>query len=445
MERTESTADQSQPAKKHDPYAALRVGNFRLYMIGNFLSILGLQMQSAAVAREIWQRTHLPISLALVGLVQVVPVLGLAIIAGHAADRFNRRFIVMAALLVISSCSAAMAVISALHGPVALMYACLFTAGLARAFQQPSKASLVPHLVSRSDFPNAVTWNAAAFQLASVLGPAAMGVLLALFDKPAIVYACDASFALCFCVLLSQVKYRRRAAEPQPFNWDNLAAGMRFVWQNKVILAASSLDMFGVLFGAAVALLPIYADDILHVGPIGFGIMFAAPAAGAVAMSFVMSHRGPMRHAGRSLLLAVTGFGIATIVFGLSRSIYLSVSMLFLTGALDNVSVVIRHSAIQLLTPDSMRGRVSAVNGMFISVSNEVGDIESGTIAQIFGPVFSAVSGGIGTLVVVGLIAWRFPQLRRYGRLDSGTREPPTVEQAISTEAAGSEAPRTAG
>jgi MFS family permease len=404
--------------RKHDPYAALRVRDFRRYMVGNFLSILGLQMQSAAVARELYDRTGEPFALAMIGLVQVLPVLGLALVAGHAADRFNRRSIIMTAVLLISVSAMGMAVVSFNQAPVPLAYGCLFLAGLARAFQQPAKASFLPHLVPRKIFPNAVTWSMAAFQMASVLGPAAAGIVLGTTKTPALVYLCNAGFALCFIGVLTQIRYRRRPAQPQPFTKENLSAGFRFVWKNKVILAATALDTFGVLFGAAIALLPIYAKDVLKVGDVGYGLMMSAPAAGAVCMSFVMSHRPPMKHAGRSLLLAVTGFGVATIVFGLSTWFPLSLAMLFLTGVLDNVSVVVRHSLIQLLTPDEMRGRVSAVNGMFISVSNEVGDIESGSVAQAFGPVFSAVSGGVGTLAVVGLVAWRFPQLRRYGRLD---------------------------
>jgi MFS family permease len=450
------TAEDSNPAfypggepsadARHDPYAALRVPAFRRYMSGNFLSILGLQMQSAAVAWEVYGRTGKPISLALVGLVQVLPVLGLAVFAGHVADRFDRRRIVMIALLAISAGSIGLSLVSAFQAPIAITYGCLFLAGLARAFQQPAKASLMPLLVRRRDFPNAVTWNAAAFQLASVLGPAAAGALIAVFRSTAIVFACDASFALCFCGILSQIRYRRRASVPQQFTARNLSAGIRFIWRNKVILAASSLDMFGVLFGAAVALLPIYAKDILKVGAVGFGVMQAAPAVGAIIMAFALSHRKPMRHAGRSLIWAVTGFGLATIVFGFSRWFPLSVAMLLLTGAMDNISVVVRQSLIQLLTPDEMRGRVSAINGMFISISNEVGDIESGTVAQLFTPTFSAVSGGLGTLVVVAIVAWIFPQLRAYGRLDSGaSKEPPSPEAALTAESQESEAPRTAG
>jgi MFS family permease len=416
---------------------------------------LGLQMQSAAIGLELYRRTKAPLALALVGLVQVLPVLGLAMIAGHVADRFNRKRVIMTAVLVISSASAGLANLSSIHAPVAWMYGCLFFAGLARAFQQPAKASMMPHLVRRRDFPNAVTWNSAAFQLASVLGPAAAGLVITVFKGTTMVYVFDASFALCFFGILSTISYRRRAGGKQPFTAENLAAGIRFVWRTKIILAASSLDMFGVLFGAAVALVPIYADDVLKVGNIGYGLMMAAPAAGAVAMSFILSHLPPMKHAGKTLLWAVTGFGVATIVFGCSRWFPLSLAMLFMTGAMDNISVVVRQSLIQLLTPDEMRGRVSAVNGMFISISNEVGDIESGTVAQAFrsanfssaaSATISAVSGGVGTLAVVGIIAWLFPQLRKYGRLDSSIAEAPSAPvAAVFAETCESEAPRTAG
>ena len=425
MDRTESSDGKSpaenRPAQErpHDPYAAFRFRNFRRYITGNFLSIVGVQMQTAAVIKELYDRTGKPLSLALIGLVQVLPVLGLALVAGHVADRYNRRYVIMAAVSTMSVASLSMAFISYGQAPVSLAYACLFATGLARAFQQPAKSAILPNLVPRRIFANAVTWNMSAFQLASVVGPAAAGVVMGVTKSYAAVYLCAASFALCFVGVLTQIRYRRQSVQPQPFNKENLSAGIKFVWQNKVIFAATMLDMFGVLLGAAIALIPIYAKDILKVDDFGYGVMMAAPAAGAVLMSFVLSHRPPMKNAGRSLLLAVTGFGIATIVFGYSTSFPLSVAMLFLTGVFDNISVVVRHSLIQLLTPDQMRGRVSAVNGMFISVSNDVGDIESGAVAQATTPVFAAVSGGLGTLVVVGIIAWLFPQLRRYGRLDS--------------------------
>jgi MFS family permease len=290
---------------------------------------------------------------------------------------------------------------------------------VARAFQQPAKSSLMPQLVPRADFPNAVTWNSAAFQMAAVMGPALAGGLIAIFHSATAVFVFDVVAALMFFTVLSQIHYQRPAREHHSLSIENLAAGARFVWHNKIILAASGLDMFAVLLGGAVALLPIYAKEILHVGDFGYGCMQAAPAAGAVVMSFIISHRRPMQRAGLALLLAVAGFGITTIVFGISRSFPLSLAMLALAGALDNVSVVVRHSLVQLLTPDEMRGRVSAINGMFISISNELGGFESGTAAWLFNsPTLSVVSGGIGTLVVVSFVACLFPQLRRYGRLD---------------------------
>jgi MFS family permease len=427
QELSDATAGDSEPGK-HDPYAALRWRDFRLYISGNFLSITGLYMQTTAVLWEIHRRTSSELSLGqsalplgLVGLVQVLPVISLALLAGHVADRFNRRYVIMTALLVIVTSSTGLALVSARPTtPTILIYGCLFLAGVARAFQQPAKSSLMPQLVPRVDFPNAVTWNSAAFQMAAVLGPALGGGLIAIFHSATIVFVLDATAALMFFAVLSQIRYQPPARENHSLSLENLAAGARFVWQNKTILAASTLDMFAVLLGGAVALLPIYAEEILHVGSFGYGCMQAAPAAGAVLMSFIISHRRPMQRAGLALIMAVVGFGLATIVFGISRSFPLSLAMLALAGALDNVSVVVRHSLVQLLTPDEMRGRVSAINGMFISISNELGGFESGTAAWLFNsPTISVVSGGVGTLVVVAIVAWLFPQLRHYGRLDS--------------------------
>jgi MFS family permease len=427
QEPTASTVGESE-LSTHDPYAALRVRDFRLYIVGNFLSITGLYMQTTAVLWEIHRRTASDLSLGqsalplgLVGLVQVLPVISLALLSGHVADRFNRRYVIMTALLVIVFSSTGLAFVSSSrNSPTALIYGCLFFAGVARAFQQPAKSSLMPQLVPRADFPNAVTWNSAAFQMAAVMGPALAGGLIAIFHSATAVFVFDVVAALMFFTVLSQIHYQRPAREHHSLSIENLAAGARFVWHNKIILAASGLDMFAVLLGGAVALLPIYAKEILQVGDFGYGCMQAAPAAGAVVTSFIISHRRPMQRAGLSLLLAVAGFGVVTIVFGISRSFPLSLAMLALAGALDNVSVVVRHSLVQLLTPDEMRGRVSAINGMFISISNELGGFESGTAAWLFSsPTLSVVSGGMGTLVVVTIVAWLFPQLRHYGQLDS--------------------------
>jgi MFS family permease len=402
----------------------MRSRDFRLYMVGNVLSIVGLQMQAVAIGWEIYDRTHEPLNLAYIGLVQVLPVLSLALITGQVADRFDRKRVVGVALAAIALASFGLAVASWLQAPLVVLYACLLLAGVARAFLQPAKAALLPQIVPRSAFSNAVAWTMSGFQLAAVSGPAIGGLLIALFDAPAIVYACDAAAALTFCAILAFVRHKPTAERRQAVSWHSLTAGAKFVGHNKVLLGAMALDMFAVLLGGATTLLPIYARDILHVGPSGLGWLLAAPAIGALTISFVLTQRPPLKRAGRALLSAVTGFGLATIVFGFSESFWLSLAMLFLTGACDNVSVVVRHTLVQLLTPDAMRGRVSAVNGVFISASNELGGFESGLVASLFTPLISVVSGGVGTLCVVALVAWFAPQLRRFGPLTGVATEP---------------------
>jgi MFS family permease len=303
------------------------------------------------------------------------------------------------------------------------IYASLFLLGINRAFMQAAKSSLVPELVPRSLFSNAVTWNLGGFQLASVAGPALGGWTLALFGHAYVVYLINAAAATAFVLLLIGLKRRRVELEQESATLKSLAEGIFFVWRNKVILGAMALDMFAVLLGGAKALLPVFAADILHVGPFGYGWLAAAEAIGALAMSLTLMHRPPIARAGRSLLVSVAGFGISIVVFGLSRSFTLSFIALFCTGAFDCISVVIRHTLVQLLTPDRMRGRVSAISGMFINASNELGEFESGTLARFTSPVFAVVFGGLGTLAVVVLATFGNPQLRRYGPLD-GVHEP---------------------
>jgi MFS family permease len=425
---------------EHDPYSALRFLGFRLYVSGNFLSTMGTQMQTVAVGWEIYRRTQatltaaqVSLALGLVGLVQVLPVIGLVLLTGHTADRFDRKRIVVVALVAIVLSSLALAAISIGQAPVWTIYLCLLISGVARAFQQPAKASLLTQIVPRPIFPNAVTWGTGSFHLAAALGPAVGGWLIAQFDSFALVYLCDASVTLCFALLLLPVRRLVAAPAYQAATLKTLIAGVEFVWRNKIILGALALDMFAVLLGGAVALLPVYADKILHVGPSGLGCLQAAPAVGALLMALTLAHRAPMERAGWALMWSVTGFGAATILFGFSRWYWLSLAMLFLTGALDNVSVVIRHTLLQLLTPDAMRGRVSAVNSMFIGASNELGRFESGAVAAIFGggvigATVSVVSGGMGTLVVVAVLAATVPQLRRYGRLDGSDADSPPLE-----------------
>jgi MFS family permease len=404
-------------ARQHDPYAALRHREYRLFLSGRILSVIGQQMLDVAIGWELYERTHAALALGLVGLVLVVPIVALALPAGHAADRWDRRRIVLVTQLALAVGSLALAWLSFSRGPVALTYLCLFAIGVALAFNRPATAALLPQLVPLADFPNAVTWNSSGFQIASVVGPALGGAVIGIRHHAGPVYILDAMLALAFFASVWGIARREPAGPGEPVTLESLLAGLAFVRRTKVILAAITLDLFAVLFGGATMLLPIFAKDILHVGPVGFGWLRAAPSAGALLMAVVLAHRPPLRRAGRSLLWAVAGFGIATIIFGLSRSFPLSMAMLLLIGALDNVSVVVRHTLVQVRTPDAMRGRVSAVNGVFIDTSNELGGFESGATAALFGPVASVVLGGLATLLVVAVVAHLWPELREMGSL----------------------------
>lgn len=414
---SEEEPSESPAAAAHDPYAALRLRNFRFYLAGNVLAIFGMQAQTLAVGWELYERTHSAFALGLEGLVQFLPVAALTLPAGHEADRSHRKAIVMIAMFTMACCSLGLAWISIVQGDVGLIYVCLLASGVARAFLQPAKASLLPQIVPRETFSNAVTWNMNGFQMAAITGPAVAGQLIGYFKSAWVVYVLDAAMTAVFLLLLALMHVPRHVGSSGPSSLNTLLAGLGFVWRHKVILAAMTLDMFAVLLGGAVTLLPVFAEDILHVGPRGLGWLRTAPAMGALVMALVLAHRPPVERAGHTLLAVVAGFGLATVVFGLSRSYALSLAMLFLTGACDIVSVVIRHTLVQLLTPDVMRGRVSAVNSMFIGASNELGGFESGVVAAWLGATVSVVSGGIGTLAVVLVVAYLWPEVRRYGRL----------------------------
>lgn len=404
-------------SSKHDPYAAFRYRSYRFYQIGWLVALVGMRIQNVAIGWEVYQRTGEALSLGLVGLAQALPTMLLALPAGSLADSFNRRTIMMLSLWGMVVASLALAALSFMQGSITLMYILLFVDGIVIMLGRPARMALMPQLLPASVFPNAVTWNSSLQQIAFALGPAIGGFVVAV-NVP-LAYVISAVSSLVFIILLSQLDLgivsgpTGRATSLQA-----LLGGIHFVWRARLILATISLDLFAVLLGGAVYLLPIYAQDILHVGATGFGWLQAAPAVGAFGTALVLSYLPPMKHAGRNLLLAVAGFGLATIIFGLSTSFWLSLLMLFLTGVFDNVSVVIRHTLIQLLTPDYMRGRVSAVNMVFIGASNELGGLESGLVAHWFGAVFSVVSGGIGTLIVVALTALWSPQLRVLGRLN---------------------------
>ncbi len=415
------------PASQDPRTALLRLASFRRFWLGNMISILGLQMQSVTVIWEVYQRTGRAFDVGLVGLVQVIPVLSLALVAGHVADRWDRKWVLICAVATIGAAALGLAFVSFYELPILATFACLALVGIGRAFQQPAKSSLLPQLVPREIFSTAVTWNLGGFQLASVLGPALGGWVLAATGHAYIVYLFEAVGALIYVTLLIPIRKVVTVEPHQAATLKSLSEGITFVRHNKVVLGAMALDMFAVLLGGATALLPIFATDVLAVGPAGLGWMASAPACGALLMSLIMAHRPPIAKAGRTLLWAVAGFGISIIVFGLSRSFPLSLLALFSTGACDCISVIVRHTLVQMQTPDRMRGRVSAISGMFISASNELGEFESGVLASITSPVFAVVAGGLGTLTVVATAALSIPELRRYGRLDGRDTDPAEV------------------
>lgn len=403
----------------HDPYAALRFQDLRLLLAGHFITDFSGQMVSFAIAWELWLRTHNAFVLGLIGLVQVIPVLLLSLPGGHVADQYDRKRTVAITQSLLAACSLGLALLSFLQGPLALIYLCLLGIGIARAFNEPATSTLLPSTVPPNLFASAATWDSSIFQIAAILGPALAGGLAALLNRVTVIYILDALGALIFLVLISRVKGRPLALSSKAATLESLKEGVRFVRSEKVILAAITLDMFAVLLGGAVTLLPIYATDILRVGPQGLGLMRAAPSIGALVMALLQAHLPPFQRAGRTLLVAVTGFGLATIVFGLSTTFWLSITMLILLGGLDNISVVIRRTLVLTRTPDEMRGRISAVNNIFIGASNELGGFESGVTAGLFGPVISVVGGGIGTILVVLAVARIWPEMRRLRTLEA--------------------------
>ncbi len=461
------------PSPSHDPYAALRHPNYRYYAIGNFLAITGDQMLSTAVCYELYKRTHSATALGVWGLVLAASFLLMALPSGHLADRANRRSIILVAQALSASCALGLAWVSfhhtglipsdwttacnglleriagvmekhmsLLHGAgeagysfqdpsVPSIYLLLFFYGFCQSLNIPAKNALLPQLVPASHFSNAVMWGSQIFQVGSIVGPPLAGLLVAAWGFPVAYLGtvfCDFSF---LALLLTFVRGSETPASREPVTLKSLGAGIHFVWRTKIILATITLDLFAVFVGGATALLPMFADDILHVGSYGLGWMRAAPSIGALCMAVALTHLPPMKKAGRALLWAVAGFGVATIVFGLSQWFWLSMFMLFLTGALDNISVVIRATLIQVLTPNEMRGRVSAVNFMFIVSSNELGGMESGFTAALFGPILSVVGGGIGTILVVLGVAYLWPEVAALGSLSSPKAHPKPEDENV--------------
>ena len=409
----------------HDPYLALRFREFRFLLVGIFFAGLGSQMITVAIGWELYERTGSALALGIVGLVQVIPVFILSLPAGQIIDRFNRKRIVIWSQVVLVFCSLGLTALSFTHGPLPLIYACLLLYGCAVAFESPASAILVAQIVPEHAFENAATWESSIGQLASVLGPALGGLLIALLKSAALVYALNAGAALTFIILLFFLRLnQQKTYTVEATTFGAMVEGLRFLKSSQIILAAITLDMFAVFLGGATALLPIFAKDILHVGPSGLGWLRAAPSIGALGMSFVTAHMPPLKKAGRTLLLVVACFGAATIVFGISRVFWLSLVMLLVLGAMDNISVVIRSTLLLTRTPDALRGRITAINFIFIGASNELGGFESGLAAQLFGPVIAVAAGGVGTVLVVLCIALIWPEMRRLGALSESKSDP---------------------
>lgn len=399
-------------SEKRDSFAAFRHPGVARFAVGRFLSAMAATSVSVAVGWRLYEQTNSMFALGLVGLIEVIPVLGLALPAGTASDIYPRRRVAIAAHLVLASCAGALALLSWSSGPTWAYYVVLFFIGVGVAFRGPSVGAMLPQLVPAKDFANANAWISSTYELASISGPAVAGFLIAAVGDAWLALLLAFLAHLGFTVVLFTLPEKPAANTGQRRGLTEMLAGFTFVRRTRVFLAAITLDLFAVLFGGCIALMPVYAKDVLHVGPVGLGWLRAAPALGALSMALLQTRLPAWKRPGLVLLFTVAGFGIANIVFGLSKWMWLSLISLFLAGVFDNVSVVIRATLEQSLTPDSMRGRVSAIHYVFVGMSNELGSFESGATAAMFGPIASVVGGGVGTLLVVVFVAMAFPQLR---------------------------------
>jgi MFS family permease len=414
------------PAIKHDAYAVLKVGDFRLFLTFRFFTTLAIQMQGLIVGWQMYELTKDPLALGLIGIAEALPNIATALFAGHAADRYNRKriivwftllFLVGTALLFVFSINS-IGIIAAFG--VFPIYLVVMISGISRAFLYPSIVAIMSQLIPRQLYGNASTWSSTVWQLAAISGPALGGLIYGFFGVR-VAYVTVLIVLVIALILLGLVKNRPNPVfEAGETLFQRLSSGIKFVFNNQILLGAMSLDMFAVLFGGAVAMLPIFAAEVLMVGPQGLGFLRAAPMLGAVAMSLVMAYRPPMIHAGRYLMIGVAGFGLSIICFALSRNFYLSLGLLMLSGMFDNISVIIRATAMQLLTPDEMRGRVASVNAIFIGSSNEIGSFESGVAAKLMGLIPSVIFGGIMTLGIVGFTSKFAPKLRRLNLRELG-------------------------
>jgi MFS family permease len=436
------------PAAEH-PYAVLRNADFVRYLAGRFVASLGQQMLVVAIDWELYRRTHSALALAFVGLSLMVPMILCTIPAGHFADVFNRKKIILITTLMLAAASLGLTLASAFLSNVLWIYFFLVVIGAARTFLWPASAAFVTSLVPRNQFARAVTFNSGAFQFSSVIGPVVFGAVVALTPHAEqnntawSVYALNVLASLACFALVMPIKHIHKMKAAEPVSVKILVEGFNFVYQNKIILGVITLDLFAVLLGGAVTILPMFADDIYHAGPSGLGWLRNAMAVGAVICALVIAHRPPLQKAGKTMLWSVAIFGMATILFGIANKncfgnwlalpnafwFWFAFAMLALAGMVDNISVVVRQTLVQILTPDEKRGRVSAVNSLFIGTSNELGGFRSGIVAYLFttptflggaaatGAIVSTVTGGVGTILVVLAVAWLWPEIRKYGKL----------------------------
>lgn len=406
-------------AEKPDPYAALRFWEFRNFTVSRLCITIASQMQAVIVGWQIYEITKDPLSLGLIGLAEAIPSISVLLFAGHITDTNDRKKIVLSSVFLMTFCSMLLLLISTdsvslfSSNKVTAMYSAIFLSGIGRGFSAPSFFAFVSQLVPKETLPNAITWNTTTWQTGAVSGPAIGGLLYG-FIGSVDTYLIIVGFWIIAIFLISPI---RKKPIPEILGIqslkERLTAGLKFVFERKIILGAISLDLFAVLFGGAVALLPIFAGEILFVGPQGLGALRAAPSIGAVIMAVYMTRHPFTRNAGRNLLISIFGFGICIIIFGLSKNFFLSLFILALSGGFDSVSMVIRATIIQLMTPDNMKGRVSAVNSIFIGSSNEIGGFESGLAAKILGTVPSVIFGGIMTLLIVSSVTLFSPKMRK--------------------------------
>jgi MFS family permease len=397
---------------------AFNYPDFVLFQLARFCIVVSTEMQAVAVGWQVYEITKRPLDLGLVGLAQFLPGILLFLVSGNLTDRFERRKLIVLCYTGFAACSGSLLYVSLLGTKsVYPIYVISVLLGVVRSLNGPVSRALLPQLVPEEHFPNAIAWASSVFQFATILGPSLGGIVYAAFGGPSAVYALSMTVATTAALATLRIKTQSRQRAREPINFNTILAGFHYIWREKVILGSISLDLFAVLLGGSVALLPVYAREILQTGPWGLGLLRSAPGIGAAVMAILLAYKPLKRRAGITMLWCVAGFGVATVLFAVSRSLTISLVALFFVGATDMVSVIVRQMLIQLGTPDEMRGRVNAVDMVFIGASNELGQFESGLTAQWFGTVPAVILGGVGTLAVTALWAWAFPELRKVGNL----------------------------